>query len=168
MQNETEYLKRPVIEDVSYEITESRVSIQCPHTGFVGRTLPERCRKDALLDQYRRVLRMAKEQGARISYSRHIRKTIREQWPGYVAGREKQEQLFRELRDAAEAVRQRGIHLGHGDDEALAKVYEIGSSLDRLSFNDEAIRSITGAMNYLRTLEHELSGGHERYDMIAL
>ncbi len=168
MQNETEYLKRPMVEDVSYEISETYVAIQCPHTCFVSRTLPDRCRKDALLDQYRRVLRMAKEQGARISYTRHVRKTIREQWPGYVAGREKQERLFRDLRDAAEAVRQRGIHQGHADDEALARIYEIRNSLDDLSFKDEAMRGITGAMNYLRTLEHELSGGHERYDMIAL
>ena len=165
---QTEDLKRPLIEDVSYEITETYVSIQDLHTCFVNRTLPERYRKDALLDQYRRVLRMAKEQGTKISYSRHIRKTIQEQWSGYVAGREKQERLFRELREAAEAVRQRGIHMGHRDDEALAKVYAIGSSLDRLAFDNEAMRSITGASQHLRMLERDLSGKHGRYDMIAL
>ena len=165
---QTEYLKRPLIEDVSYEITETRVAIQCPHTCFVGRTLPGRYREDDLVDLYRRVLQMAKEQGIRISYSRHIRKTIREQWPGYVAGREKQERLFRELRDAAEAVRQRGIHMGHADDEVLARIYGIVSSLDRLSFDDEAMRGIPEAAHQLQALERELSGTHGRYDMIAL
>lgn len=165
---QTEYLERPLIEDVSYEITETRVIIECPHTCFVSRTLADRCRKDALLDQYRRVLRMAKEQGAKISYSRHIRKTIREQWPGYVAGREKQERLFQELRSAAEAVRQRGIHLGHADDEALARIYGIRNALEEISLRDEAMRGITGAGQYLWTLEQELSRRHERYDMITL
>lgn len=61
MQMESEYLKRPLIKDVSYEITEDHVMIQNPHTCFVKCILPGRCRKDAMLDQYKRILRMLEQ-----------------------------------------------------------------------------------------------------------
>ena len=163
-----EYLERPLIEGVGYEISETRVTIQSPNTCFVSYVLPERCQKDQMLNKYQCILRMAKEQGIRISYSRHIRKTIQEKWPDYVAGREKQEQLFNELRKAASTVQQRGIHMGHVDDKELDKVYQIVGLLDKLHFSNGAMSIIARFEQELYMLEHQLAKGQGNYDMIRL
>ena len=73
------YLSRPLIEGVSYEISDTDIAIQSPHTCYVRCKLPRRRDKDALLRQYSGVLAVAKAQRVKISYTLHIRKTIQEQ-----------------------------------------------------------------------------------------
>lgn len=163
-----DYLDRPQVENVSYEITETCVSIQCPHTCFLSCVLPTRCQKDAMLGQYRRVLQIAKERKIRISYSRHIRRTIREQWSDYIIGRERQEQLFQELREVAGTIQLRGIHQGYVDDEELAKAQKIVGELDKLRYSDKAVRDVAGLEYELHMLERQLSDSHRHFDMIAL
>lgn len=121
-----------------------------------------------MLNQYKRILQIAREQRTKISYSRHIRKTILEQWPDYVAGREKQERLFQQLREVAGVIQQRGIHMGHIDDKELAKANEIVGELDKLHYSDMAVRNIAGFEYELHMLEGQLSAGHRHYDSIAL
>lgn len=164
----TEYLGRPLIEGVNYEISETKVLIQSTNTCFVSCVLPELCKKNEVIGQYRRVLRAAKEQGVKISYSRHIRRTIRERWDDYLAEREKQERLFLELRETADVIRRRGIHAGHADDEELAKAYEIAGELAKLNYRDRAIRKIADLSYDLQMLECQLSDMNRRCDVIAL
>ena len=109
----SEYLDRPLIDGVVYEITETRVSIQSPNTCIVCCVLPERCDKKDMLKLYKRVLQMAKAKKVKISYSLHIHKTIREQWDDYVSKREKQEQIFLQLRGSAAVARQIAGFEGH-------------------------------------------------------
>ena len=162
------YLERPLIEDVSYEITETRVAINSSSTCFVSCVLPERCRKDDMLDRYRRVLRMAKAQGVKISYSAHIRKTIMTQWSEYEAARENQERLFEKLRELAKCIQQRGIHMGFVDDEYLAQLNRICDQLAMLRCRDRVISRIAEFDYALSFLERDLSKDKEHYDMIRL
>lgn len=163
-----EYLERPLIEGVEYDISETCVAIQSQSTCFVSYSVPARLQKETMLLQYKRVLQMAREQGVKISYSRHIRRTICEQWADYLAECEKQEHLFQELREVANSVKRRGIHMGHADDEELAKVYKITGELAKFRYGGRPISRITGIGHDLQTMEKQLSEGRGRCDMIAL
>lgn len=168
MPNEAEYLQRPLIEGVAYEISETRIAIQSPNSCIISCVLPKRCQKAEMLSRYQKVLQKSKKQGIRISYSLHIRRVIQEQWPTYIAGREKQERLFRELRETVTVVQQRGIRLGYRDDEKLAKAYEIEGQLDELRYSDKAVRQIAEFDHELWMLEDALSREQSHYNMISL
>lgn len=163
-----EYLNRPLVEDVSYEISEDRISIRCPHTIFYDNILPKRCDKDAMLDQYRRVLQIAKAQNVKISYSRHIRRTIQERWHDYVTGRERQEQLFQELREIVSKIQQRGIHRGYSDDEEIKKANKVAAELNTFNYLDNVVHKITRLAYELQTLERQLSDRHAHIGIITL
>lgn len=123
------YLSRPLIEGVSYEISDTDIAIQSPHTCYVRCKLPRRRDKDALLCQYSGVMASAKAQGVKISCTLHIRKTIQDLWPEYEAACAEREKLFARLKELAQEVKARGIHLGTVDDEALSAAQEVCEQL---------------------------------------
>ena len=163
-----EYLDRPLIDEVVFEITETRVSIQCPSTIFVRCVLPERCNKKAMLRLYRRVLQLAKARKVKISYSLHIHKTIREQWDAYIAAREEQEQIFQQLRESATTVQQRGIHLGYCDDTELDKAIKYSWRVAEIARKSNAAWQITSFTHRLLETEQYLADHGKHGDMIAL
>ena len=163
-----EYLDRPLIDGVVFEITETRVSIQCPSTSIVCCVLPERCDKKEMLRLYRRVLHLAKARKVKISYSLHIHKTIREQWDAYIAAREEQEQIFQHLRESAAIVQQRGIHQGYCDDTELDKAIKYSWRLTEIARESDAAWQITGFTHRLLETEQYLADHGEHGDMITL
>ena len=164
----SEYLDRPLIDGVVYEITETRISIQSPNTCIVCCVLPERCEKKDMLKLYKRVLQMAKAKKVKISYSLHIHKTIREQWDDYVSKREKQEQIFLQLRESAAVVQQHGIHVGYCDDTELAKAINYSLKLSELFHADDIARQIAGFEGHLLKTERFLIDQGGEGDMIVL
>ena len=124
--------------------------------------------KAALLRQYRNVLAMAKTQGTKISYTRHISRTIRALWPEYEAACAEREKLFGRLKELALLVKERGIHFGTVDDEVLPLAETVGGQLAAYGNYGNAVSSIAGIGYDLSRLERELSHTSESYDMIAL
>lgn len=162
------YLSRPLIEGMRYEISDTHIVIQCPHTCFINYKLPHCWDRGALLRQYRRVLAMAKAQGVRISYTLHIRRTLRELWPEYETACAERERLFARLKELAQEVKARGIHVGTADDNVLAALLEVSGQLTVYGYRDNPASRIARIGHDLAELERELSRGHEPYSMIAV
>lgn len=163
-----DYLARPLIESVSYEISDTRIAIQSPNTCFVDYTLPRRWRKDELLCLYQSVLHTAKARGTKISYSLHIRKTLLEKWSEYEAACTERERLFSQLRDWTLCVQRRGIHMGHSDDEYLGSIYKINAQLMAYGYGGSITACIAHCYHVLSQLKQSLSHDGERFDRIAL
>lgn len=163
-----DYLSRPLIEGMRYEISNSCIMIQCPHTCFINYELPRRWDRGTLLLQYRRVLAMAKAQGVRISYTLHIHRTLRELWPEYETACAERERLFARLKELAQEVKARGIHVGTADDDVLAALLEVSGQLTVYGYRDNPASRIARIGHDLAELERELSRGHEPYSMIAV
>ena len=164
----SDYLARPLIEGMQYEISDAHVAIQSPHTCFVNHEIKHRYEKDALLCQYRRVLDMAKTQGIRISYTNHIRKTLQEQWPEYESARRSQERLFNQLKKTALEIQARGIHFGTTDDEMLSALLQISGQLTVYGYSSNIISRIANIGHTLSELEQTLSQGSGRCSKIFL
>lgn len=163
-----EYLGRPLVEDVTYEIGSTRISIHCPHTAYLGVVLPERYQKDRLLEAYRRVLRTAKAKGIRVCYGRHFTRTIKDRWAEYEAACDERESLFRRLIEQAKRVQTRGIHYGNVDDMELSRLQKLYSEFHPYTYGTN-VTSIMAAISYsLDELNRELSQASPQCDMIYL
>jgi len=165
---QSEYLNRPLLDGVVYEITETRVSIQCPSTILLCCMFPERCDKRAVLKLYRRVLQMAKAKKVKISYSMHIHKVIREQWNDYISGQETQKRIFRQLQESVAVVQQRGIHVGYCNDTELAKAINYSWQLEELFREDNLAQRIADFEDHLLETEQFLIDHGGEGDMIVL
>ncbi len=162
------YLSRPLIEGVSYEISDTDIAIQSPHTCYVRCKLPRRRDKDALLRQYSGVLAVAKAQRVKISYTLHIRKTIQELWPEYEDACAEREKLFAQLKKLAQDVKTRGIHLGTVDDEVLSAAQEVSEKLAAYGGCGTPSSRIAEIGFDLSRLEQWLSREHGPDRMISL
>ena len=100
--------------------------------------------------------------------SAHTHKTTREQWDDYVSKREKQEQIFLQLRESAAVVQQHGIHVGYCDDTELAKAINYSLKLSELFRADDIARQIAGFEGHLLKTERFLIDQGGEGDMIVL
>lgn len=163
-----EYLSRPLVEDVTFEIGPTRISIHSPHTIYIGVTLPMRYQRDRLLETYRRVLRAAKAKGIRVRYGRHFSRTIKDRWAEYEAACEEMESLFRRLIEQAKRVQTRGIHYGSVDDMELSRLQKLNAEFQPCTYGTNAA-SIMASISYsLEELDRDLSRPSALCDTIYL
>lgn len=165
---DVEYLSQPLIRDVHYEISDTRVNIHCPHTCFVDTCLAPRLDRQALLDSYREVMGIAKAHHIRISYSTHIKKLLKEQWAAYEAGMEERERLFRLCSAQARVVELRGLHQGCVDDKELSLLTEMQDRIVRCRYGNCVVTQIASAASRLETLWQDFSRSPERCARITL
>ncbi len=164
----SDYLSRPVIKGIVFEISEDRISIQNPGTSFIMARLDPPLEKAALLEQYQRVLRQAKAKRVRISYTAHIRKTICENWEEYEKAVHEKQRLFQQMMALAYTVKERGIHLGWRDDAELEHLCQLQYQFQSYGWGGSAASRINSAACHLRETEAGLSAGSGRADMISL
>ena len=163
-----EYLSRLLLEDVQYEISDTRVKIHRPDTCFAEAYLGTHFDRQALLDSYGKVMRTAKAHSIRISYSTHIKRRLKDQWEEYEASVEDRARLFRWFSAQARVVELRGLHQGCVDDKELLLLTELQNRIIRYGYRDSVISQIASAAHTLETLRQDLSRSPERIAMIAL
>lgn len=165
---ETEYLLRPLIEDVAFTIEDSQVRITGPSTIYIGthRIIP--LNKDELLSLYKRVLSSAKARGVKISYTRHMRKQITERWDEYESRCAEADTLFSKIIEQSRIVRARGIHYGTRDDEALDKLGTLRSEYEKYFWRNSIISQFSEIRHELMDIEKDLSSSHYQLSKICL
>jgi len=165
---ETEYLLRPLIEGAAFTIEDDHVRITSPSTihSDAHRIVP--IHRDELLSLYKRVLRKAKAQGVKISYTRHIRKQILEHWDEYESRCAEACMLFSKIIDQARAVRARGIHYGTCDDAELDKLGALRSEYEKYFWRNSIVSQISEIRHKLMELEDDLSRAHCHITQISL
>lgn len=168
MDNTFEYLTRPLLNGLVYEISESRISIHTESTCFICAGICAPLGKAALLEQYQRVLRLARKNGVRISYTAHVRKTICENWAEYEAAFHDANNLFHQMIEQARLVEQRGIHYGWCDDQELERLNELNARFQRYMEHRSVVSLITEAKYNMDALERELTERSDSLCMISL
>jgi len=165
---ETEYLLRPLIEGAAFTIEDEHVRITSPSTIYAEAYRSVPVHKDELLSLYKRVLRKAKAQGVKISYTRHIRKQISEHWDEYESRCAEACTLFSKIIDQARVVRARGIHYGTCNDAELDKLGALCSEYQKYFWRNSIVSHISAIRHDLMQIENDLSRAHCHITQISL
>ena len=163
-QIDQEYLDKPLVEGIRYQITDSRVHIACDHTLYTDVYLNTCLDRKSLLERYQDILRQAKESGVSISYTRHFRRIINERWEEYLQQKERQRTLFARIVVQAAVVSKRGIHMGCRDDRELEKLHELCREYEPLQRRSNILSIMEGISSQLRKLEDNIG----EYDRVFL
>lgn len=165
---DVEYLSRPLIQSMNYEISGERVRIACPHTCFVDMRLNSRLEREPLLDSYRQILQMARAQNVKISYSNHMKRTLVTKWEEYESAITERAALFRHLVTQAQVVEARGIHYGCSDDKELSLLTEMRNRLIPYGYRDSIVSHISMISHRLETFHDNLTRDPKCYSKIVL
>lgn len=168
MDSQQEYLSRPLLEGVVYQISDDHVSICSRSTGFIDARMDAPLKKEDLLAQYSQVLRMAREKGAKISYTSHVRRIIRKDWKDYEAAFHRAQCLFRQLAAQARVIEQRGIHYGYRDDPELERLDKLNAQFQAYGNLNSVISRMVAAKHHMNDVAQFLSGATGGGCMISL
>ena len=147
-----EYLRRPLIEGVVYNVDKDEIRIWNDSTLFI---LIHNCRKVTLQEvqaHFRQLQYEAKaSEKVKLKGTTKFMPAVRELYPAYRASCEDIERLFAELTELVQRIKLDGIHMGCSDDELLeaasqrqneiSKYYWRSSAYSRFLTYDKCIRN---------------------------
>ena len=96
-----EYLAKPVLPNMKYEITDSRIYIANENTVFIQANNIEKFRQEDILDRYKELLAVCKKYGVKISYTNKYKSYLLDIWPRYVKDVEDYKKFYNELKKKA-------------------------------------------------------------------
>ena len=116
----TEYLQRPQIEGVVYEITTEMIRVACDHSLFIH---IRNCRR-VTLEEVQRYFQELKQTTAasgkvKLKGMTKFMPTVRKLYPSYCTICDRIEKLYAELTELVRQIQQDGIHTGCSNDELL-------------------------------------------------
>lgn len=128
----TEYLQRPLIEGVVYEITPDMIRVACDHTLFIQ---VRNCRRETLEEvqrQFQELKQTAAASGkVRLKGVTKFMPAVRKLYPSYCAACDRIEKLYAELTELVRQIRQDGIHRGCNNDELLEAAIQRQNEISR-------------------------------------
>lgn len=120
-----EYLQRPLIEGVVYEITDQSAMIFSPHTKYIVVRKDSEVPLPEVESQFRKLKKEAKESGkVRLNGVTKFLPTIRSLYPSYRMTIERTNTLFEEIVKMVPKLEADGLHIGCTDDELLKEIRE--------------------------------------------
>ena len=154
-----EYLAKPVLPNMKYEITDSKIYIANDNTGFINVSNIEKFRQEDILDKYKELLSICKQYGVKISYTNKYKSYLLDIWPRYVKDVEDYKKFYAELKKKAERVQKRGIHYGCSDDLVLKDMIEFSYNLNSYRYRVSSISQVTEIyntiVNHIRNINME-------------
>lgn len=170
-----EYLERPVLDGLTFEIRDDYIRIQSPSTSFFNFSKPDRFTQEEILTVYKNVLRLSKEENVKITYKNSYKKNLIALWPLYLQELKEYETIFEELVKKVKVLEKRGIHYGCTDDVYLDECHKTGNKLLPYFYRTSAISKVRGIYSDLLRLEEGLkrqkkdtNGVFGRYTKIIL
>lgn len=170
-----EYLQRPLLEGLKFEITEDSIRIQTPCTSFFNNSRPQKFIQEDILEVYKNVLRLSKELNVKISYKNSYKKNLIALWPMYLEELKEYDVIFKELVEKVKVLEQRGIHSGCSDDAYLNECHKAGHKLNPYFYRTSTISKVREIYSDLLKLEEglkrqkkDVNGMFGRYTKIIL
>ncbi len=125
-----EYLQRPLIKDVVYQISDNMIQITSPCTSFINVRKKEHIFFLEVKQLFQRLQKEAKDSGkTKIKGSSKFLSTVSSLYPAYYEAVEKINKNISEINEIAHKIQSDGLHYGCCDDElliaALEKQHEI-------------------------------------------
>lgn len=166
--DDNSYLSKPLIPDTEFIIEDDRVKISTADTIYVHANLSPPIEKERVLALYKRVLALAKEKKISISYSSHIRRSIRERWGEYAAARASMKALFPQIITQSRVVKERGLHYGTTNDRELEKLQRLCWDYQRFHYGGSVVSLVSDILHRLECMAEDLSEPEYRWDRIIL
>lgn len=151
-----EYLQRPLIEDVVYEITDNKVQVQNPCTLFIRVEKQEKIPLAEVEQLFRELKKVAKDTGKiKLKGVTKFLPAIRSLYPSYIEAVEKINKNFSEISEITHRLKSDGLHLGCSDDELLKTATALQNEITRLHYRNT---DFSHFIEYYKDLRNTLEG----------
>lgn len=162
-----EYLLKPQL-NVTYIITDEMIKINTENTGFINCSRVHKLVQTDILELYKEIVRMAKENAIIISHKNKMRKYVTENWQIYLDSVKAYNALFEILNEKAKELQKRGIHFGCADDYFLDDCLKIENEMSTFFYTNSPISKMNHIYNYFKELYDGLKRTPNRYFKIYL
>ena len=154
---DSEYLNRPLIENVEYSIEQDFVHIHSSCTCYIqARRYKEMVNPMQL---YKAVSQTATERKIKKSYKRHFKRFIESEWDNYRNSCIKSSSVFDEIIKCARQIQERGLHMGTSDDLKLAEMATLRERYNTFFHGNQVISQMCSIKNslddYLKEMKNE-------------
>lgn len=161
-EKDKEYLKRPLVKDIKYEIDKNRIYIISESTGFFNCTRMKGLKQEDILSKYSEVIKKCRTMGIKIKYSFGFKKFVLNNWSQYIKEIQKYNKMFDIFCEKVKELLIRGIHVGFSDDEYLKECTLLSWELLPFTYRDSIISKINDIykeiLKHLDYLEREQNG----------
>lgn len=131
-----EYLQRPLIEDVVYEITDNLIRVSNSNTLFINLTKRNRIQLAEVEKLFREIRKIAKNNPKlKLKGVTKFLPTIRELYPEYCEGASLIEKNFSEISKLFRQIKIDGLHRGYRDDELMNLSYAKKAETERQHYS---------------------------------
>ena len=141
--SDREYLSKPILPNMQYDITDKRVYIANENTIFVNISNIEKFKQEDILEKYKELLAVCKKYGVKISYTNKYKARLLDIWSRYSKDVEDYKKFYNELKKKAEQVKKRGIHYGCSDDMVLKDMTDFSYNLTSYQYRISSISQVT-------------------------
>lgn len=131
-----EYLQRPLIEDVVYEITDNLIRVSNSNTLFINLTKRNPIQLAEVEKLFRELRKIAKNNPKlKLKGVTKFLPTIRELYPEYCESASLIEKNFSEISELFRQIKIDGLHVGYRDDELMNLVYAKKAEIERQHYS---------------------------------
>lgn len=163
------YLDRPLVEGINFNITNEEIKIDCSHTLYINaKRIKNTITKDSILELYKKVYRLAKDKKISIGTKRGYKKYIDENWNLYTNEIKYYNNLFDQVITEFKKVQIRGIHSGTTDDEILDNAHNIQNKYSQVFYGTSVYDHINSIYNDLKKLFEGITNDNNIYTKIYL
>lgn len=147
-----EYLKRPLVEDVVYEISENKIRISSPHTIFIEIIKPDIISLTEMEQMFRKLKKAVKEKkNVTMKGVTKFLPTVRELYKEYLQAIETIRKNFTEAYQLSQQIKVDGIHIGCLDDEVMLKLLEKQNEIVKQHYRGTVFSEFT---DYYHKIKH--------------
>ena len=157
-----EYLARPLVEGVEYNVADNRIKIDCPHTRYINITRQTKLELSNILDAINEIDAIRKaDKRIKVKGISTVRKRVKDAYKLYLIDWGVYDETFNKCIALAKQVEREGLHYGTSDDIVLKALNEERFIIDRLGY---------GGTNYstMLDLNNSVKGALDRCRMIDI
>lgn len=154
----SEYLQRPLIEDVVYEISENKIQIASPQTSFIYVKKENTVLLSELEQLFRNLKKEAKgTEKLKIKGVSKFLPTIHFLYPSYCMAIEQMNQYYSEITEIAHKIKSDGLHYGCYDDELYKEALEKQNEIRKFYYRSSKYSQY---LSLYHRIQDELTIGH--------
>lgn len=152
-----EYLKRPLVEDVVYEISENKIRISSPHTIFIEIIKPDIISLTEMEQMFRKLKKAVKEKkNVTVKGVTKFLPTVRDLYTEYLQAIETISKNFTEAFQLSQQIKIDGIHIGCLDDEVMLKLLEKQDEIAKQYHRGTAFSRFVGYYHKLKEAHQDI------------
>ena len=157
--SDTEYLSKPLIENVRYNITDNVIEVDTDSTSYcrMKRIRYTNITEQELRKLYNEVVMLARSNKIKISFKKKTKELIYNNIVGYYENVKTANELFEQCKEVFQEVQKRGLHLGTLDDIVLEKGQSIKNKYGELFYYGTPYTTITDIYNGLNELKSKIN-----------